>query len=142
MRCPPDHLPEPRAAQRAARSRKGLNARKQGHQGEWLAALYLMAKGYQILGFRLKTPQAEIDLLARKGSILAVVEVKRRQSPELALMALSSDQQERLLNAGNRIVRTRPSLQNLEPRLDLIALSPGRLPRHLKGLTTTQGTAF
>jgi putative endonuclease len=101
-----------------------------------------MAKGYQILGFRLKTPQAEIDILARKGPILAVVEVKRRQSSELALMALGSDQRERLLIAGSRIVRTRPSLQRLEPRLDLIALSPGRLPHHLKGLTTTQGTAF
>ena len=37
-----------------------------------------MAKGYRILGFRLKTPPGEIDLLAQRGRTLAVVEVKRR----------------------------------------------------------------
>jgi len=98
-----------------------------------------MAKGYQILGFRLKTPQAEIDLLVRKGNTLAVIEVKRRQSLELALFALSPAQQERLLSAAAQLVQSRPSLSRLQPRLDLIALSPGRFPRHLRGLLTTSG---
>lgn len=142
MATPPTRSTDASAQRRAVRVGRGRRARKDGHNGEWLAALYLMAKGYQILGFRLKTPHAEIDLLARKGRILVIVEVKRRRTFELAVSALHPDQQERLLIAGSRIVRSRPSLQRLEPRLDLIALSPGRLPRHLKGLTTTQGMTY
>jgi len=48
---------------------------KLGLSAESRAAMFLIAKGYRILGFRLKTPQGEIDLLARKGAVLAVVEV-------------------------------------------------------------------
>jgi putative endonuclease len=43
-----------------------------------VAALWLMAKGYRILGFRLATPLGEIDLLAQRGKVLAVVEVKQQ----------------------------------------------------------------
>ncbi len=42
----------------AARARRGEAARRAGRGAELLAALWLMAKGYRILGFRLKTPQA------------------------------------------------------------------------------------
>lgn len=126
-------------SERSSRQNRGLRSRQQGHSAEWFAALYLMAKGYQILGFRLKTPQAEIDILARKGRILAVIEVKRRQNPELALLALKAGQQERLLSAGAYLVRSRPALSRLQPRLDLIALSPRRFPRHLRGLLTLSG---
>lgn len=122
-----------------SRQTRGLRSRQQGRSAEWFAALYLMAKGYQILGFRLQTPQAEIDLLARKGKILAVIEVKRRQSLELALFALPPGQQERLLVAAAHLVQSRPALRRLQPRLDLIALSPRRFPRHLRGLLTTSG---
>ena len=65
-----------------------------------LAALWLMAKGYRILGFRLKTRQAEIDLLALRGQVLAVVEVKRRTSLLAALETVTFDQRERLRRAG------------------------------------------
>jgi putative endonuclease len=90
-----------------------------------------MAKGYRILGFRLKTPQAEIDLLAQRGSVLAVVEVKRRANLETALEAVSDDQRARLRRAGAGLAARRRALQALTVRLDLIALAPGRLPRHV-----------
>lgn len=124
------------AARYLDRTARGRNARKQGHNAEWIAALYLMLKGYQIIAMRLRTPHAEIDLVARKGKILAIVEVKQRTNRELALNALNPDQQLRLLKAGNRLIRSRPSLGCLQPRLDLIALSPGQLPLHLRGLVT------
>ena len=49
------------------RQARGAAARAAGRRGEVLAALMLMAKGYRILGFRLRAPQAEIDLLAKRG---------------------------------------------------------------------------
>jgi putative endonuclease len=72
------------------RSLTGGRARLAGRRGEVVSALWLMAKGYRILGFRLKTPQGEIDLLARKGRVLAVVEVKLRTSIEVSLEAVAS----------------------------------------------------
>lgn len=115
----------------SARSRRGGLARRSGRRGEVLAALLLMLKGYRILGFRLASPQGEIDLLAIKGGILAVVEVKQRTTIETALEAVHAQQRERLRRAAASIASGRPALKAATIRLDLIALAPGRLPRHI-----------
>ena len=112
------------------RQARGAAARTAGRRAEVWAALWLMAKGYRILGFRLRTPQGEIDLLAQRGQVLAVVEVKQRATLQAALEAVSDVQRERLRRAGRAIAARRPSLQNMAVRLDLIALAPGRLPVH------------
>jgi putative endonuclease len=116
---------------KTARALRGAAARRSGRQGEVLAALWLMAKGYRILGFRLRTPQAEIDLLALRGRTLAVVEVKRRTDMLTALETVSLDQRERLRRAGAAIAAQRPALSGASVRLDLMALAPGRLPMHI-----------
>ena len=113
------------------RSARGAAARLSGRRGEVIAAIWLMAKGYRILGFRLKTPQAEIDLLAQRGRILAVVEVKRRTSLLAALETVSYDQRDRLRRAGADLAARRPALRDASVRLDLMALAPGKLPRHI-----------
>ena len=112
------------------RQARGPAARTAGRRAEAWAALWLMAKGYRILGFRLRTPQGEIDLLAQRGQVLAVVEVKQRTTLEAALEAVTETQRDRLRRAGRAIAARRPSLQNMAVRLDLIALAPGRLPVH------------
>lgn len=114
----------------AARSARGAASRAAGRRGEVLAAVWLMLKGYRILGFRLRTPQGEIDLLAQRGKVLAVVEVKRRTTLAAALEAVTAEQRERLRRAGRNLASRRPSLQNSAVRLDLVALAPGKLPRH------------
>ena len=110
---------------------RGAAARLSGRRSEVWAAALLMAKGYRILGFRLKTPQAEIDLLAKRGDVLAVVEVKIRASLETALETVTFDQRERLRRAGAQLAANRPGLRGCGVRLDLVALAPGRLPRHI-----------
>lgn len=113
------------------RSARGTAARIAGRRSEWVAALWLMAKGYRILGFRLKAPQAEIDILALRGGVLAVVEVKQRASLTNALEAVGHDQRQRLRRAGATLAARRPSLSGAAVRLDLMALAPGKLPRHI-----------
>lgn len=113
------------------RSARGAASRLAGRRAEVLAAVWLMAKGYRILGFRLKTRQAEIDLLALRGRVLAVVEVKRRTSLAAALETVTADQRERLRRAGLALAAGRPQLSGASVRLDLIALAPGKLPRHI-----------
>jgi putative endonuclease len=110
---------------------RGAAARKLGRRAEVVAALWLMAKGYRILGFRLTTPLGEIDLLAQRGKVLAVVEVKQRATIEDALDAVTATQRDRLRRAAAHVSAHRNGLRDLFVRLDLIALAPGRAPRHL-----------
>jgi putative endonuclease len=114
----------------AARSARGAAARRSGRRGEVLAAVWLMLKGYRILGFRLRTPQGEIDLLAWRRGVLAVVEVKRRAGLAEALEAVTPEQRDRLRRAGAAIAARRRILAGASVRLDLLALAPGKLPRH------------
>lgn len=135
---PPTRVKAPKPVQRpkaAWRQALGGKAFKQGHASEWVAAAWLMLKGYQILGFRLKGRGGEIDILARRGRILAVVEVKRRANMEAALTALTSEQHQRLLAAGLAVLHGRPSLAGHELRIDMVALAPGRFPRHVSAIS-------
>jgi len=120
-----------KAAARPWRRRLGALARSGGRRAEWVALAWLMLKGWRILAFRLKTPQAEIDILALRGPVLAVVEVKSRASLEAALEAVGPDQRDRLRRAGRTLASRRPDLAGRTVRLDLVALAPGRRPRHL-----------
>jgi len=113
------------------RQARGRAARRSGRRAEVIAALWLMAKGYRVLGFRLKTPFAEIDLLALRGQVLAGVEVKTRTSLEAALDAVGAEQRSRLRRALRFLAGKRRGLAGATLRLDLMALAPGRLPRHI-----------
>jgi putative endonuclease len=122
---------ERQAARKSAKRARGGKARKDGRLSEFTAAFFLMATGWRILAFRLKTPQGEIDILAKRGGVLAVVEVKRRATIEAALEAVTHHQRQRLRAAAANLAANRPGLADLAVRLDLIALAPGRLPRHI-----------
>lgn len=127
----PAPVRRPKAAWRQAKSGTAFRA---GHAAEWVAALWLMLRGYRILGFRLKSRAGEIDLLACRGRVLAVVEVKRRATMQAARLALKPAQFDRLVAAGEAIRRNRPALQCLDLRIDMVALAPWRFPRHLRGV--------
>ena len=116
---------------RPERQARGTAARLSGRRAEVIAALWLMAKGYRILGFRLATPLGEIDLLAQRRGVLAVIEVKSRTSLEAALEAVTYEQRARLRRAGAHIAASRAGLRDATVRLDLLALAPGRRPRHI-----------
>jgi len=113
------------------RRERGRKARLSGHLAEYVALVHLMLKGYRILGFRLKTPQGEIDILAQKGTRLAIVEVKSRRLHDDAVESVSEIQQERLWQAGLRLQHKKPRLRDLDLSIDLYTLAPGRWPRHI-----------
>ena len=58
-----------------------------GKRAEWMAALSLIVRGYRILSWRYKVKAGEIDLIARRGDCVAIVEVKARTSIEAAMDA-------------------------------------------------------
>lgn len=116
---------------RPVHAQRGTKARLDGRRAEWAAALLLMAKGYRILGMRLRTPQGEVDLAATRGGVLAIVEVKRRRTLEEALLAVGPNQRARLKRAGRALLEHGGRAKPAVVRLDLVALAPGRWPRHI-----------
>jgi len=56
-----------------------------GKLGEELAVDHLQKSGYTILQTNYVFQKAEIDIIARKGNILAIVEVKTRSSIDFGL---------------------------------------------------------
>ena len=109
---------------------RGAKAHKRGHLAEYVALIHLMLKGYRILGFRLKMPQGEIDILAQKGARLHLVEVKQRRSHEEAVETVSTIQQERLWQTGLALQEKKPRLRRLDLVIDLYTIAPGQWPRH------------
>lgn len=67
---------------------KRRRAERRGHVSEYLAALYLMAKGYRILAIRYRTRLGEVDLIARKRDLVIFVEVKARIGEREAIDAV------------------------------------------------------
>ena len=93
--------------------------------------MWLRLKGYRILARDFRSPVGEIDLIARRGSVLAVVEVKARQSLEEAGEAIGPRQRARIRNAAIVFLQRHPSLGTLDVRFDAVLMVPGRWPRHL-----------
>ena len=110
---------------------KRRRAQRAGLRAETVAAWYLRCKGYRIEAQNLRTPLGEIDIAARRGGTLAIVEVKRRPNAGDLGSAVAPAQQRRLVNAAGWLLSARPGLARLTVRFDVVLVTPGRLPLHL-----------
>jgi putative endonuclease len=110
-----------------------LAAEKRGRQGERIAGWWLRLKGWSILGRRVKTPVGEIDLIARRGAMVAFIEVKARKSGLALEDAIDERRLMRVAAAAEAVAAT-----YLKPgddmRIDVMLLAPGRPPRHLENV--------
>lgn len=104
---------------------------RRGHLSEWIAAAFLMARGYRILGRRVRTPLGEIDLVAVRGRRIAFVEVKRRATRAEAEAALGGPLAERLRRAGEHWISRHARYRDHTRGLDAVLVLPRRLPIHL-----------
>ncbi|MGG7519728.1 YraN family protein [Allorhizobium undicola] len=112
--------------------RRRRKAEKRGRMAEWLAVAFLLMRGYRILALRHKTRFGEVDIIARKGDLVALVEVKARASEQLALDAVSHESQRRIRAAGDAWLSRQKQAHLLSIRCDIIAVMPWRLPRHFE----------
>jgi putative endonuclease len=106
-------------------------AERAGRVGETAAAWWLRLKGWRILARRVRTPAGEIDLIARRGKLIAFVEVKRR-TPSVELdFAINQFRLTRVAAAAESLAH-----RYLEPgddmRIDVILIAPGRALRHIE----------
>lgn len=101
-----------------------------GRRGEWLAAWYLRFRGWRIVGRRIKTPRGEIDIIARRGKVVAFVEVKWRANASELDFAIDEYRLRRVAAAteavAHRYVRGGEDL-----RIDVLLLAPGCWPRRI-----------
>ena len=116
------------------KSEDGRARRGRGRRAELLALLALMARGYRPVARNLKTPVGEIDLVVRRGGLLAVVEVKTRGQLADAAEALRPLQQARIRRAAEWLLAQRPDLAALTIRFDVVLVLPRRWPQHLIGI--------
>ncbi len=101
-----------------------------GRRGETLAAWYLRLKGWRILARRVKTPRGEIDLIARRGAVVAFIEVKWRATAADLDYAIDAYRLRRVLAAAEAVGH-RYSRTGDQQRIDVVLLAPGRFPRHM-----------
>lgn len=105
-------------------------AERAGRRAEWIAAAYLAAKGYRIAALRYRANGGEVDIVARRGHLAVMVEVKRRATAEAALMAVTRDSQERIEAAGLAWLARQRDGARLSTRNDVVAVVPWRWPVH------------
>ena len=93
-----------------------------GKLGEELAVNYLIGKGYEILERNWRNIHKEIDIIAKDGTDLVIVEVKTRQSDEYGNpdVAVTKKKQRMLIAAANAYI-TRNNL-DIETRFDIISI--------------------
>jgi putative endonuclease len=115
------------ARQRARRQQ----ARRRGHLAETMCRWHLRLRGWRIVATDWRCPSGEIDIVARRGGVLAVVEVKSRGDIGSAADAVLPRQRRRIARAASAFLLARPDLAGLAPRFDVMLVAPFRPPRHL-----------
>jgi len=105
-------------------------AEDRGRRAETLAAWWLRLRGWRILAKRIRVPGGEVDLVARRGRVLAFVEVKQRATEEAAGWSLDEYRLRRVAVAAQRLT-PRYARDGDEIRIDAMFIVPRRLPRHL-----------
>ena len=105
-------------------------AEKRGRAAETLACWYLRLCGWRILARRARVPGGEVDIVARRGRILAFVEVKARATDDAAGLALDQWRLRRVAAAAERLA-PRFMREGDDVRIDAIFIVPRRWPRHL-----------
>lgn len=109
-------------------------AYRRGHYSEWLAALALMVKGYRILERRYRTRLGEIDLIARRGDLVLIVEVKARRSLVDAMEAIARQSERRIEAAADIWLSRQPDYGRFSLRFDMVAVLPWRWPVHVENV--------
>lgn len=116
---------------RADRSARARRSGTTGARSEWIALLWLNARGYRLLARRFGGKGGEIDLIVKRGRTVAFVEVKARGEIEAAQSSLTP-QKRRLVEARIRQwLAKNPWAMDHHLRVDAVFLAPWRFPRHV-----------
>jgi putative endonuclease len=102
-----------------------------GISAESRAAALLIAKGFRILARRWRSPVGEIDIIARRRSLLVFVEVKARDTLDDAAWSVTERQRSRIIAAAEAWLARNADDRIQDIRFDAMLVAPGRIPRHI-----------
>ncbi len=105
-------------------------AEARGRLAEKTAARFLRLKGWRILGERIRTARGEVDLVAKRGRLVAFVEVKARTKLEDLEQAIDLNRLRRVADAAE-ILYPQYCPNGEDMQIDVILVAPRRLPVHL-----------
>jgi putative endonuclease len=106
-------------------------AEQAGRDGETRAAWYLRLRGWRILDRRVRTPAGEVDLVAKRGKLVAFVEVKARKSAAELDFAIDAHRLSRVAAAAEFLMPCYAA-NGEDIRVDVLLLAPGVRPRHIE----------
>ncbi|MDB5722813.1 MAG: YraN family protein [Alphaproteobacteria bacterium] len=109
---------------------KRRKAERGGRRAEAIAAWWLRLKGWAILARRMRTPVGEVDLVARRGRVVAFVEVKARATRTEAELSLDDYRLRRVAAAAEALAH-RYARPGDDLRIDAIFIVPRCFPRHI-----------
>ena len=109
---------------------KRADAERRGRRAETLAAWWLRLHGWRVLARRARVRGGEVDLVVRRGRVLAFVEVKQRASADSAALSLDARRLKRVVAAAEQLA-PRFARGTDTIRIDAIFIVPGQWPRHL-----------
>jgi putative endonuclease len=98
---------------------------------EFLCRVHLRLRGWRIVARDWRCPAGEIDIVARRGKVLAIIEVKARATAADAMSAITPRQRRRIARATSAFLVARPELAGLAVRFDVMLVARLRTPRHL-----------
>lgn len=90
-----------------AANRNYLTSYEKGVSAELCAKNYLKAKGYEIVGKRVRNKYGEIDIIAKKENNVIAIEVKQRQTLDKSRECISKTQQHRIARAFSLFISER-----------------------------------
>ena len=128
---PQSNSPSPSPSRKREGNRDRRAAEASGRRGERIAAWWLRLKGWHILDKRVRTPAGEVDLVARKGNLIAFVEVKMRATSAELDFAIDERRLTRVAAAAE-VLMPRYAGPGDDIRVDVILLAPGTMPRHIE----------
>ena len=111
--------------------RKRTRAYAFGMTAEDAACAALVRDGWVVLGRRVRTEAGELDVLAAKAGMLAVIEVKARSTLADAAASLSPRQQARLLAAAEIALAMHPDWVRDDMRFDLMVVDASGTVRRI-----------
>lgn len=102
-----------------------------GQRAEWIAMLFLIAKGYRPLARRFSAAGGEIDLVMSRGGTITFIEVKARGVMDDALSAISATKRRRFSRTARVWLARHPWAADRTWRADAVFIAPHRWPQHI-----------
>ncbi len=108
---------------------------------EGAACAALERDGWIVLARRLRTEAGEVDAVAEKGGLLAIIEVKARPTLSIAAGALSARQRKRLIGAAEIIMAEHPHWGAAGVRFDVLLVDATGAVRRITDAFRIEETA-